>query len=68
MFDVTIKVKRMWARAAVGSLRDEFVSCGGAVAPDAGSRAQAWRAFVEAVPAREGSASNRVRVQLEQRD
>jgi ActR/RegA family two-component response regulator len=68
MFDVTITVKRMWARAAVGSLRDEFVSCGGAVAPDAGSRAQAWRAFVEAVPAREESASDRLRVRLEQRD
>jgi ActR/RegA family two-component response regulator len=68
MFNVTVMVKRMWARAALGSMRDEFVSCGGAVSADGENRAQAWRAFVEAAPAREGAASDRLRVHLEQRD
>ena len=57
MVGVAVMVQRMWALpGSVG--RPDVATCGGALASNRPSAEQAWRAFVEAIPADAGSASS----------
>ncbi|OFV93208.1 MAG: hypothetical protein A3G76_05965 [Acidobacteria bacterium RIFCSPLOWO2_12_FULL_65_11] len=68
MIDVTLVVKRMWACTPRDAARSSLMLCGGALSSDQNSSSDSWHAFVEALPAREGLASDFIQVESQHRD
>ena len=63
MIGVALKAQRIWANAVPGSGRTGMVSCGATLSKNQSGAEQAWCAFVDTVPAHEGSSQSPCQVQ-----